>query len=1124
MRTKTSRGKLSRRLLLPVLILGSMLLTIGFGGVPAAASEVSQCTEAARSEPDAANEPEASPTSCVTLPDETDGSWDQGAQAATAETSESEEPASEENAQCEALLEESGLEELTESEASEPGATDFAEQNEKLPVNEAAAVGDMPRSAAVGANRIRATVTLKFSVVETGKPDSEQLTGSLVQLIHNDEMFMENWYVETHPVEKVLSTGSYNVGMATLPAGFAFCPNITFRVNDDLSVDIAKGSSDPDSANWIWTPLVGNTIRLEHKRGTPFRFRNIDLMKPGVELAGGSMGIELLNGVVRAWDSDASGKLFYLAPGTEGVYVEYTAPAGYVGSDPIRFKVDSNGGLLVQDANGSWFLQADNSLVMENMRKTHAGYQKYTVTLGVREYGYSGIPSLPGAVVKLQRLDPDTEDFYDIPGMQWLTGTENRVVPLFAGEYRLVALADPEGYDYYFGTGIFLILEDGEGLPPDFYILFQPLDGSYPVWWQSEKCETYLEYTRIQQPTTLKFSVVETGKPDSEQLTGAHVQLIHNDEQFMEDWKVESHPVEKELYAGTYNIGMIAVPAGFAFCPSITFRVNDDLSVVIAVSSSDPDPANWTWAPLVGDTIRLEHKRGTAFHFRNIDLMKPGVELAGGSMGLELTDGVMRVWESDAGAELFYLAPGTEGVYAEYTAPAGYVGSDPIRFKVDSNGGLLVQDANGSWFSQAGSTLVMENLRVLHAGHLKGNITLGVREYGDGGMASLPGAVVKLQRLNPDTGNYYDMPGMQWRTGTKNRVVSLFVGEYRLVALSAPEGCEYCFGTGVFRVVDGGDATPPLFYILYQPLDGSPPSWQPSDAYEAYLEYRDVGLRIAVFRTGNKASYTAGETVALAARAEGGTAPYRYQFYVIRSNGARVTLRDYAYSNIFNWVTVTPDTYQVGVNVKDAAGAVVGQKITVTVRPSAGDPLRIAVFRTGNKTSYPAGETVALAARAEGGTAPYRYQFYVIRSSGARVVLRDYAYSNIFKWVPVTPDTYRVGVNVRDAGGKTANQEKQVTVTKALEVAVFRAGYRTVYTAGETVALAARGEGGTPPYQYQFHVYRSNGTKVILKHYSGVNIFNWIPVNPDNYRVCVAIRDANGKVVTKELEIRVNPR
>ena len=207
----------------------------------------------------------------------------------------------------------------------------------------------------------------------------------------------------------------------------------------------------------------------------------------------------------------------------------------------------------------------------------------------------------------------------------------------------------------------------------------------------------------------------------------------------------------------------------------------------------------------------------------------------------------------------------------------------------------------------------------------------------------------------------------------------------------------------------------------------------------------------------------------------------------------------------------------MGVLARDADGKFAGEIKTVTVTK----PLKIAVFRTGNKSSYATGETVALAARAEGGATPYQYQFYIVRSNGSKVILRNYAYNNTFSWKPYTADTYKVGVNVKDAGGKIVNRVKTVTVTKPLRVAVFRAGNKSTYTVGETVALAARGEGGTSPYQYQFYVYRSNGTRVILKNYSGVNIYSWKPQTRDKYRVCVAIKDAKGAVITKAVYITV---
>ena len=199
------------------------------------------------------------------------------------------------------------------------------------------------------------TVTLQFSAVEKGKPDSQQLIGTGIGLIYNEQGFMDSWYVEAELVERDLAPGMYNYGVVRAPTGFAYPPSIVFRVNGDLSVDIAVDATDPDPVHWTWKPLIGNIIRIELERGVPVTFRNIDLMNPDVELAGASLGFQLTNGVNRVWTSESVAAEFFLVPGSEGVYEEYAPPECYVGSDPIRFKVNEAGDLLVQDANGNWF-------------------------------------------------------------------------------------------------------------------------------------------------------------------------------------------------------------------------------------------------------------------------------------------------------------------------------------------------------------------------------------------------------------------------------------------------------------------------------------------------------------------------------------------------------------------------------------------------------------------------------------------------------------------------------------------------------------------------------------------------------------------------------------------------
>ncbi|MDI9468651.1 MAG: SpaA isopeptide-forming pilin-related protein [Bacillota bacterium] len=799
---------------------------------------------------------------------------------------------------------------------------------------------------------------------------------------------------------------------------------------------------------------------------------------------------------VRAWEA-AYGALTECTVSLTGNH----NTAGYDVPDPVTFRARQTGaGYVIEVKDGSdWEELPDNQITLWLEGK------EQDVTIKKQDDQNPPQP-LVGAELAILMPDPDNVgSWIEHPGYSLLDPNDSEwVVQLRPGTYRLHELKAPEGY---------LAADDIE---------FQVSSAGEVLIGDSPQSAVVM--TNAKAPSTiLKFSVVEKGKADTQQLIGSTVSLIHNVYQYMENWDVDSSPVERELSAGTYTAGVISVPSGFALCSDITFRVNDDLSVEVTDSASDPDPTRWIWMALDGDTIRLEIQRGIPFIFRNIDLEYPYDELENARLHLRLSNDLTFVWDSGESPARYYLAPGTEGEYSVHVAPEYYVASEPIHFIVDPQGDLYVKDMDGNWFLQAGNTLVMDCMNESNVGTRKYNVRLGVRESDNADVDSLAGAVVKLQRFDHVRQDYYDIPGMQWRTKTQSRVVSLHLGEYRLVVLAGPEGYEYDYGTGIFRVDEDGYTTY-SFWILNQLLIGGPGFWWQTDSYATHLMYRDVRPRIAVFRTGNKDSYTAGETVALAARAEEGSAPYRYQFYVVRSNGSKVILRNYASSNIFSWIPLTPDSYKVGVSVKDSADNEVHEERDVTVRPPAEDPLRIAVFRTGNKTSYNTGETVALAARAEGGTAPYRYQFYVIRSNGTRVILRDYAFSNTFNWMPVTPDSYQLGVSVKDKNDRQVGQVKNVTVSAALYVAVFRAGSKSTYTPGERLALAARAEHGATPYRYQFYVYRSNGAKVILRNFGFSNVYNWTPVTPDTYRVCVAVQDQTGKVVTKALSITVKPK
>ena len=103
--------------------------------------------------------------------------------------------------------------------------------------------------------------------------------------------------------------------------------------------------------------------------------------------------------------------------------------------------------------------------------------------------------------------------------------------------------------------------------------------------------------------------------------------------------------------------------------------------------------------------------------------------------------------------------------------------------------------------------------------------------------------------------------------------------------------------------------------------------------------------------------------------------------------------------------------------------------VGVTHAPSSKTPpLEVAVFRAGNKTTYRSADLINLAARGTGGSSPYRYQYYLIRSNGVRSNLTAIRSSNIASWRPSTPGTYTLGVVIRDKTGAFVRAERKISV------------------------------------------------------------------------------------------------
>lgn len=176
----------------------------------------------------------------------------------------------------------------------------------------------------------------------------------------------------------------------------------------------------------------------------------------------------------------------------------------------------------------------------------------------------------------------------------------------------------------------------------------------------------------------------------------------------------------------------------------------------------------------------------------------------------------------------------------------------------------------------------------------------------------------------------------------------------------------------------------------------------------------------------------------LSVKAAGGITGTNLLFYKVAVKAPDGTAVNTVYYKTGNTLTFKPTklgTYTVTVSVQNSANTTVENTYTyesVGTPAPVEDPV-VRSFTTNPQTSAIAGTAVTMSAQGAQGTAPYEYRFSV---NGT--VVREYAPSNSYTWVPQTEGTYTLKVTLKDAQGKTAEKTLSFTVTKKPSGTVMR--------------------------------------------------------------------------------------
>lgn len=278
---------------------------------------------------------------------------------------------------------------------------------------------------------------------------------------------------------------------------------------------------------------------------------------------------------------------------------------------------------------------------------------------------------------------------------------------------------------------------------------------------------------------------------------------------------------------------------------------------------------------------------------------------------------------------------------------------------------------------------------------------------------------------------------------------------------------------------------------------------------------------VASFTTDKASGQSINTSINLNATGTGGKAPYQYKFYY-KLGTATVLIKDFSVSNLATFKPTTPGTYTLYVQIKDTDGKAVTKSIAnyqVVNYPS------VMTFTTDKASGQNINTSINLSATGSDGKAPYQYKFYY-KLGTTTVLIKDFSVTSTAVFKPTAVGTYTLCVDVKDANGKTGTKSiANYTVGNNPVVASFTTDEPSGQYVNTSIDLTAFGTAGKAPYQYKFY-YKLGTAIVLLKDFSSSNTAAFKPITAGSYTLCVQIKDAAGKTVTKSIgnyQVLANP-
>ena len=265
-------------------------------------------------------------------------------------------------------------------------------------------------------------------------------------------------------------------------------------------------------------------------------------------------------------------------------------------------------------------------------------------------------------------------------------------------------------------------------------------------------------------------------------------------------------------------------------------------------------------------------------------------------------------------------------------------------------------------------------------------------------------------------------------------------------------------------------------------------------------------------------SIPVGSSVTVTGYAYGGTSPYQYAVYYKKSSSTYfTTVKKYSTTRTAKITPSGTGTYNVRVYVKDSKGTTAIKSFNVNVTKGV-----VTNKSTVSATTTTLGKSITITGTAAGGTSPYQYASWYKHSTASSYTLnRNYSSTRTMTFKPAHSGKYTLLVRVKDNLGTVISKTFTITVNPGPLTSTTKVSATSI-TLGNKVTITNSATGGKYGYKYAAYYKKSTSQYyTTLKDFTTTKTFYFKPASAGTWNLRTKVKDASGKIVTKNFNISV---